>query len=79
VYSSAVSAGIVDKLNLFMAPKILGGKSDKSLFALAGEPSLADVIHLDQMSVERVGDDILIMGYLPATHDLLKKISTEDT
>ena len=60
----AFEEGIVDKAMFFYAPKIIGGV--KSIPAIAGEGAarLADAWRLGRLSVKRVGEDILVTGYV---------------
>lgn len=55
--------GLVDKIVLFLAPKIVGGAEAPGAFAFAGFERMADAIQLDKLSVERIGDDCCITGY----------------
>ena len=57
-----LEAGLVDKVFAVIAPKILGGKS--ALTAVEGEgfKKLSDAVLLKNISVEKLGDDILISG-----------------
>jgi diaminohydroxyphosphoribosylaminopyrimidine deaminase / 5-amino-6-(5-phosphoribosylamino)uracil reductase len=56
--------GIVDKLMLFIAPKMIGGKN--SYPAVGGKTfrRLEDAYRLQNMRIRRIGDDILIEGYV---------------
>ena len=56
--------GLIDKLLLFVAPKLIGGDDAPSLFAGHGAPTMADVIEARALGVERVGDDVLLTAYL---------------
>jgi diaminohydroxyphosphoribosylaminopyrimidine deaminase / 5-amino-6-(5-phosphoribosylamino)uracil reductase len=57
-------AGLIDKLLLFVAPKLVGGDDAPSLFAGPGARSLADAIPAGELEVEQVGDDLLLTAYL---------------
>ncbi|MEO0108220.1 MAG: dihydrofolate reductase family protein, partial [candidate division WOR-3 bacterium] len=61
VAASALQAGIVDKLYLFVAPMILGGGMSFSDDLVPRR--LADAFRLQVLRVQRVGPDILIQGY----------------
>jgi len=69
--SSALSAGIVDKIRMFFAPKIAGFKNHD--FARAGGPPAAKSFHaaqdLSNVTMERFGPDFAIEGYL---HDVYR-------
>ncbi|WP_211326506.1 bifunctional diaminohydroxyphosphoribosylaminopyrimidine deaminase/5-amino-6-(5-phosphoribosylamino)uracil reductase RibD [Paenibacillus flagellatus] len=58
-----LEAGLVDKIVLFLAPKIVGGTDAPGAFAMAGFERMADAIALDRVTVERIGDDCCITGY----------------
>jgi len=60
----ALEDGIVDKVTFFIAPKIIGGK--KSFPAVGGESfrSLEEAYRLKDIRMRRVGEDILIEGYI---------------
>lgn len=62
--AGALAAGIVDKVLFFVAPKIIGGEDAPTAVEGNGIAQLADVIKLDGLSLRRLGQDILIEGYL---------------
>jgi diaminohydroxyphosphoribosylaminopyrimidine deaminase / 5-amino-6-(5-phosphoribosylamino)uracil reductase len=57
-------ADLVDKLVLFIAPKLVGGDDAPPLFAGPGVRALADAVAVTSLEVSRVGDDILVTGYI---------------
>jgi diaminohydroxyphosphoribosylaminopyrimidine deaminase / 5-amino-6-(5-phosphoribosylamino)uracil reductase len=57
-------ADLIDKLILFVAPKLVGGDDAPPLFAGPGVRSLAETVPLTSMEVSRVGEDILLIGYI---------------
>lgn len=61
---SAVEAGIVDKVNAFIAPKFIGGGQTKTPIGGLGRTLMKDAILLKNISVHRFGNDIMIEGYL---------------
>ena len=63
LHHSALHAGIVDRLCVFIAPLLLGG-SGIPLFCGHGVAELKDAFRLQQLSVERYGDDLLLDGEL---------------
>ena len=60
---SFLQAGLIDKIMLFMAPKIIGGSGAVSCFHGSGTDKLSDAVRLEHMSVKPCGDDWLIEGY----------------
>lgn len=61
---SALEAGIVDKVMMFIAPKIIGGKTAITPVEGTGFPLMKDALPLHDMTVCTIGDDLLIEGYL---------------
>jgi diaminohydroxyphosphoribosylaminopyrimidine deaminase/5-amino-6-(5-phosphoribosylamino)uracil reductase len=57
-------AGLIDKLLLFVAPKLVGGGDAPPLFAGPGARSLAEAIPARELEVEQVGGDLLLTAYL---------------
>ncbi len=64
IHASAIQAGIVDKVYLFYAPKILGGDDGIPMFAGPGPDLMADSIQLKDVEVRRFDNDILVEGYV---------------
>ncbi len=64
VYTSALEAGVIDKLVCFIAPKILAGDKSLSVFGGKGVPTLDRAYALSHVSVRRAGNDIVATGYL---------------
>jgi diaminohydroxyphosphoribosylaminopyrimidine deaminase/5-amino-6-(5-phosphoribosylamino)uracil reductase len=62
--ASALRAGVVDKLLLFLAPKIIGGREARPVFGGESVARLADARELDILRVRRFGPDLLIEAYL---------------
>ncbi|MCK5826228.1 MAG: bifunctional diaminohydroxyphosphoribosylaminopyrimidine deaminase/5-amino-6-(5-phosphoribosylamino)uracil reductase RibD [Desulfuromusa sp.] len=63
---AALSAGLINRLMLFVAPKILAGSSPFGLFPGCGYPSMAEAIKLDDLTYEEIGEDLLITGDIPS-------------
>ena len=57
-----LEAGLVDKVYAFIAPKILGGKNAPTSVGGEGFKSLDDAINFKNVSVEKIGTDILIVA-----------------
>ena len=60
-------AGLVDRVMIFIAPKLLGGVG-RSLFAGQGVASISDALPLTQMRVRQIDTDILIEGEVQHVH-----------
>ncbi|MBE5990352.1 MAG: riboflavin biosynthesis protein RibD, partial [Paenibacillaceae bacterium] len=57
---SALQAGIVNKVQTYIAPKLFGGSNGKSPVAGLGVPSPKDGFLLTNTTVSYWGEDILI-------------------
>lgn len=65
---SAIESGIVDKVNVYIAPKLIGGQGAKTPLGGNGIERLKDAFEIRNMDVRFVGEDILIEGYLKGGH-----------
>jgi diaminohydroxyphosphoribosylaminopyrimidine deaminase/5-amino-6-(5-phosphoribosylamino)uracil reductase len=63
LHASFFAAGLVDKVHAIIAPKIAGGTAYPAV-AGAGIERMADAIALRDVSIERMGDDAVIVGYV---------------
>jgi len=61
---SCLEAGIVDKVNFFVAPKIIGGHLAKTPVEGDGVPLIMNAFSIKDISVHNFGEDILIEGYV---------------
>jgi diaminohydroxyphosphoribosylaminopyrimidine deaminase/5-amino-6-(5-phosphoribosylamino)uracil reductase len=61
VHAAFLAAGLVDRMAVFVAPKLLGGDG-VPLLAGRGPARMADAIVLEGVTVERVGEDVLVTG-----------------
>jgi diaminohydroxyphosphoribosylaminopyrimidine deaminase/5-amino-6-(5-phosphoribosylamino)uracil reductase len=59
IHDAFLGAGLVDRVALFVAPRLLGGRGAPTLVSGAGRP-LKDAIRLGPLSVRHVGEDLLI-------------------
>lgn len=55
--------GLIDKLVLFYAPKIVGGDRAPGNFSFGGFELMKDAIELERISLQRFGDDVCLTGY----------------
>ena len=56
--------GLVDKVIVFIAPLIIGGKEAKLAVGGKGAERIAQALRLSRVKVERFGDDVMIVGYV---------------
>ena len=61
---SAMEAGIIDKVNAFIAPKLIGGREAKTPIGGAGRTLMKDALTLNNIDIQRFGDDIMVEGYI---------------
>ena len=54
---------LVDKVQAIIAPVIIGGKEAPTAVAGRGARRMADALRLRDVTVERLGEDILVKGY----------------
>ncbi|MBW3592322.1 MAG: bifunctional diaminohydroxyphosphoribosylaminopyrimidine deaminase/5-amino-6-(5-phosphoribosylamino)uracil reductase RibD [Actinobacteria bacterium] len=57
-------ADLIDKILLFVAPKLIGGDDAPPLFAGAGARTLADAVALSDLEGRSVGEDVLVTAYV---------------
>lgn len=61
VATSFLAAGLVDRLLVFLSPRVVGG--DGLAWARGPGPRrMADALRLEEVEVERYGDDVLVAG-----------------
>ena len=61
---AALASGIVDKLFLYYAPKILAGTGSVPFAAGAGFMRIGDAAHVKSIRLHRFGEDFAVEGYL---------------
>lgn len=64
VNASFLQEGLVDKLILYVAPKLIGGRTSPSFFSGEGIEKMVDAIKIDNMEVEKIGNDFKFTGYV---------------
>ena len=68
ILGSALNEGLVDKLQIYIAPKILGDeKALSSLIGLKAAP-INQALSLDNITFEKIGPDFFIQGYVHRNH-----------
>ncbi|HYM16380.1 MAG TPA: bifunctional diaminohydroxyphosphoribosylaminopyrimidine deaminase/5-amino-6-(5-phosphoribosylamino)uracil reductase RibD [Dehalococcoidia bacterium] len=63
LHGGLFAAGLVDKVHAIVAPKIVGGTAYPAV-AGRGAARMAEAISLRDITVERLGDDVAIVGYV---------------
>lgn len=61
---SSLEAGIVDKINFFIAPKIIGGYLSKSPVDGKGVPLVKDAFSIRDLATHTFDGDIMLEGYI---------------
>ncbi len=64
INASALREGIVDKVLVFLAPMLIGGKSTPTAVGGEGIETLSQAARLRDVRIERFDDDIMIEGYI---------------
>lgn len=60
----ALKAGIVDKVQFYIAPMLIGGEGAKTPVEGRGITGLSKAWHISDWKAETIGDDIKITGYI---------------
>jgi diaminohydroxyphosphoribosylaminopyrimidine deaminase/5-amino-6-(5-phosphoribosylamino)uracil reductase len=63
-HASFFSAGLVDKVYAYIAPKLIGGRSSPGPIGGSGVQHLHDALRLYDSEVVQLGSDILLSGYV---------------
>ncbi|MGA2465803.1 MAG: bifunctional diaminohydroxyphosphoribosylaminopyrimidine deaminase/5-amino-6-(5-phosphoribosylamino)uracil reductase RibD [Thermodesulfobacteriota bacterium] len=64
INGSFLDEGLIDKIFLFFSPKLIGDKEALGIFGGSGKATLKEAISLNELRVRRIGEDILIEGYV---------------
>jgi diaminohydroxyphosphoribosylaminopyrimidine deaminase/5-amino-6-(5-phosphoribosylamino)uracil reductase len=64
VHASFFAERLVDKVQAYIAPLVIGGREAPGPVGGQGVHGLADAIRLREIDVTRIGDDLLITGYV---------------
>ena len=62
--ASAIQEGLVDRIYVFIAPKIIGGKNAPTVVDGKGIGDIAKAIRVKNMDVRKIGSDFLVTGCL---------------
>jgi diaminohydroxyphosphoribosylaminopyrimidine deaminase/5-amino-6-(5-phosphoribosylamino)uracil reductase len=63
LHGSFFDARLVDKVHAVIAPMIIGASAAASAVAGQGARRMTDALRLRDVTVERVGEDVLVTGY----------------
>ena len=61
---AALAAGLVDKVFLYYAPKILAGTGSVPFAIGAGYRGINEAAHIQKILLHRFGEDFAVEGYL---------------
>jgi diaminohydroxyphosphoribosylaminopyrimidine deaminase/5-amino-6-(5-phosphoribosylamino)uracil reductase len=64
IIASAVFSGIADRVLFFIAPMIVGGRDALTPVEGKGIGRISEAIKVNQMKVRRIGEDVVIEGYI---------------
>jgi diaminohydroxyphosphoribosylaminopyrimidine deaminase/5-amino-6-(5-phosphoribosylamino)uracil reductase len=64
LFGTFFELGLVDKVIAFIAPMIIGGKGAKLAVGGKGAERIATAMRLGRVRVARLGDDVMICGYV---------------
>lgn len=62
VHSSLFEANLADEVVAFVAPKVIGGREAKTPVEGAGFERMSQAVELAGLTVDRIGDDVVIRG-----------------
>jgi diaminohydroxyphosphoribosylaminopyrimidine deaminase/5-amino-6-(5-phosphoribosylamino)uracil reductase len=64
VNGSFLDEDLIDKLLLFFSPRLIGDRQAPGIFVGTGVSKLQEAIILKEFKTRRIGEDILLEGYL---------------
>lgn len=64
INDALVQAKLIDKVHVFIAPKIVGGKAALTPVGGAGIGNLSDALQIDNLDVQLLDGDVLLSGYV---------------
>jgi diaminohydroxyphosphoribosylaminopyrimidine deaminase/5-amino-6-(5-phosphoribosylamino)uracil reductase len=69
VHASLFAEGLVDKVYAYVAPRLIGGKDAPGPLAGNGVDHLVGSTQLRELDFARLGDDLMITGYIDVHRD----------
>jgi diaminohydroxyphosphoribosylaminopyrimidine deaminase/5-amino-6-(5-phosphoribosylamino)uracil reductase len=67
VHASFLDLDLADRLEFFLAPKVIGGRAAPGPVGGPGRAQMADALPLHNLKLRRLGEDILVTASLAAT------------
>lgn len=62
--ASALQAGVVDRLRLYIAPLLLGGNDAKGMLGGSCPSRLAHALSVSRLSIKKIGPDLMLEAML---------------
>lgn len=69
VHGSFLAEGLVDKIHVYVAPRLIGGRDAPGAIGGSGVERLVEAVQLRDLDTTRLGPDILITGYVDVHRD----------
>jgi diaminohydroxyphosphoribosylaminopyrimidine deaminase/5-amino-6-(5-phosphoribosylamino)uracil reductase len=69
VHASFFAAGLVDKVHAYVAPRLIGGREAPGPLGGDGVEHLAAATHLSELDFVKLGEDLLVTGYVDVHRD----------
>jgi diaminohydroxyphosphoribosylaminopyrimidine deaminase/5-amino-6-(5-phosphoribosylamino)uracil reductase len=67
VNGAFLDEGLIDKILLFLSPKLIGDPQAIGIFGGKGAATIKEALSLDEFRVRRIGGDLLLEGYIMPT------------
>jgi diaminohydroxyphosphoribosylaminopyrimidine deaminase/5-amino-6-(5-phosphoribosylamino)uracil reductase len=64
INGSFLDEGLIDKIFLFLSPKLIGDPLAPGIFSGEGVPRLKETVSIENLRVKKMGEDILFEGYV---------------
>jgi diaminohydroxyphosphoribosylaminopyrimidine deaminase/5-amino-6-(5-phosphoribosylamino)uracil reductase len=68
VASAAIEEGVVDRLVLYLAPKLIGGRDAPGILGSEGVATIADARPVRIFRIDHVGDDLKVQAEVGDVH-----------
>jgi diaminohydroxyphosphoribosylaminopyrimidine deaminase/5-amino-6-(5-phosphoribosylamino)uracil reductase len=79
IHASALKAGLVDRVILYVAPRVLGGQDSRSLIGGRSPESLSDAVPLRDLRITPIGNDLKIEATPATPHPSTSSRTRSDT